>query len=264
MSKVRRKKVTKGNWVEINKLAVPVNTCESSGVYVDIVRSFKYQLDLMQSHHRKVLVIPYSINFMEGTHLDSEKLEKLTKIYLSGKSELMSKFTAALKRFLTKQQQSKKQTKERSGKINKNQTRVAFTWVREQTSDADKQHYHLFLIIDGSKVQFPFWLNQCLSSIAKKVNLGIYQVRGSSHNLNRKDISSYLNCLHHFSYLAKEASKKSYNRALTANDYSSSKLKPPEKLRWQGFTEGTFKAALPLSIDRFHYKERLNKYPLCN
>jgi hypothetical protein len=263
MCKIRRKKASKDKWLMIRQLPVPINSQDYSGCYIDIVASFSGQLNAMQSHHRKILVIPFTISFMSGEHLDPEKFNLLRNTFSSGKNELLSDFIAAMRRALTKQQQSKKQATERKGKINKNQTRVAFTWVREQPSKADKQHYHLFLIVDRTKVQSTFWLSQKLMKIGRKFNLGLFYKRGTSHNLDREDISSYLNCIHHFSYLSKENTKDPSKRKLTANDYSSSRIKPPKDLRWQGFTTEKFKASLPISIDRYHYKEMLHQYPLC-
>ena len=113
---------------------------------------------------------------------------------------------------------------------------VAFIWVREQ-HDAQTQHYHLALMLDGNKIRHSKKLHVILSGIAKLLNMKVSGCPRPYANLDRKNLDKYSDFFYRLSYFAKQRGKEAGKRKKTANDYSASRIKPNPTNTWRGRLE---------------------------
>lgn len=113
-----------------NGESIEICNAQGYGVYKRTVFAFIEQLDAAIQIHNRVLVVNlfFSINYYTETN------------------KIFSQFIKNLIQYLG-----------RHYDINK----VGYQWVREQEK-AEKQHYHLALILDGNKIQNPRKLNEII------------------------------------------------------------------------------------------------------
>lgn len=97
---------------------------------------------------------------------------------------------------------------------------IAFVWAREMEK-VKKQHYHLFIAIDGAKVWFKDTLGKVIKKIVKRSNYFTSFNLAGFHQVN--DESSFRELIFHASYIAKERGKG--RRGVQAKDFGSSRLK---------------------------------------
>lgn len=238
---VGNKKVLKEDWAMIDNLPVHINVTKDSGCYEKMLVMFKKQLDIMLQHHRKVLVVPLTVNFRSSKVANEcQDPERIKCVIGEGKNTIISQLMRDIRSFMYSQygkqhlvESKRKGTGNRNIKIR----RLGFFWSREFSKEGSYPHYHLWLMVDGSQLQSGFKLAQRLMPLAKKFNLALCYMRNSARTIDRSNVSNYWSLLYHFSYSAKEASKDSTRKSKNANEYSSSKLKPPSKLRWEKFTQ---------------------------
>jgi len=166
--------------------------------YREILSALYHQLNNMISHHHRLLVIRSDLHLYDYTadnKLISDFMRKLIK-------RLKSRY-----------------------KIN----RLGYLWVRERVlKRTDKhnkpQHYHLLIMIDGSKVQHPSRIHKlieeiwCLWDQPKP-----YTPKNSYYPINRGNTAQFNSAFERGSYLAKTNTKG--NKAPTTNTYSSSRIK---------------------------------------
>lgn len=100
---------------------------------------------------------------------------------------------------------------------------TAFVWVRE-VENVKKQHYHLFVAIDGQKVWFDKTIGKVVKPIVKRSQYFTHVTLAGFHQV--VDSHSFGEMIYHASYLAKTRGKG--YRQPRANDFGSSRLKPKE------------------------------------
>ncbi len=192
MKKLRnRKTIIKDGWITYNDERLEICNSEKYGVYKEIVYSFIKQLDLSIQIHRRVLVINlvFSINYYtEDNHVFSNFLKNIRQ-YLGRHYDIKN---------------------------------IGYQWVREQEK-SKKQHYHLALILDGNKIQYPGKLNEIIKdkwlargSIHKPENC-FYYIDKHNHQEERAK------AIYRASYMAKSRGKQ--YRPKQTKDYSGSRLK---------------------------------------
>ncbi|WP_354624876.1 inovirus-type Gp2 protein [Psychromonas sp. MME2] len=105
--------------------------------------------------------------------------------------------------------------------------RLGYTWCREQYKSS-KQHYHMALMLDGSKIQYPHKLLKTISSMWHDITDGghLYTPKNCYYMIKRGDPSfeeTKAEAIYRLSYQAKVKTKEK-NTAST-NDYGTSQLK---------------------------------------
>ncbi|MFQ6371540.1 inovirus-type Gp2 protein [Shewanella sp. YIC-542] len=88
------------------------------------------------------------------------------------------------------------------------QSTVAFGWVREQNSVADKCHYHCFVQLNGHKANSTnTTFNIVQHALALVVDINAYFPDNCAYMIKRNSLKSRQAALFRLSYLAKNASK---------------------------------------------------------
>lgn len=180
----------------LERRALPINTWNGQyECYWEILLRIKQQLDAMLSYHRKVLVFQVVLHTNE----------------YSPDNELMGRIIKKLKKALRRRYAL---------------ARVGHVWVREWNKakgEADSQHYHLALMVDGSKVQYPAHAIKLIEDILLAWNLPKpFTPKNCYHLLNRTNSGVYEACFYRLSYFAKTKGKG--NKATKSKDFSSSRI----------------------------------------
>lgn len=189
------KTVTYEKQITLDGVCLPINTTNSSGCYVQILEACKGQLDAMLACHSRVFVYRFDLRLKEYTE----------------DNKIMSDFVRALRKMLSREYSIK---------------RVGFLWGREQES-ADRQHYHVALLLDGNKIRHSEKLQGHLIAQAKKFGLSVGLCEHPYYFIRRTDQATYAECFKRLSYIAKERGKG--GRKSSVNDYSSSRIKLPTR-----------------------------------
>ncbi len=167
---------------------------QGKGHYLEILEVIVDQIDAMQSHHSRVLVLRVDLHLHEWTASNSVV------------SELISRFRKKLARRDIK--------------------RLGYIWCREQDG-SDAQHYHFAFLIDGNKHRHPKRLIEEIQCIWDERQIGFTYVPKRCYTLlKRGDYVTYQKTFDRLSYLAKVATKS--KRKATTNDYSASRIKHRE------------------------------------
>ena len=170
-----------------------VNGSEEYGCYREILATIKGQLTAMSSHHSRLLVVRVDL------HLSS---------YSPDNREL-SRFLDKIRKHCRAKYKAK---------------RLGYLWVREQEK-AKQQHYHLALILDGNRIKHPSallaWI--CVRWEARN-HPRPFVPEHCFYNVKRANQASFKEVFKRLSYFAKTRGKG--YRSPTANDYSSSRIKP--------------------------------------
>ncbi len=163
------------------------------GCYREILVAISGQLAVMLSHHSRVLVVRFDLHMSYQTEDNKELSRFLDKIR-----------NHYLKRYGAK--------------------RMGYLWAREQEK-AKKQHYHVALILDGNRIQHPSALLGWISARWENRNHPRpFVPENCFYNVKRANSSSLAEPFYRLSYLAKTRGKG--YRATSANDYSTSRVKP--------------------------------------
>ena len=186
-----RKKVLKEGWINNKGERLEICNSQEYGVYGDIVHNFIDQLDAAYLIHGRILVVrlDFKINIYTDTNAVFSNFMKNTVQWLSRSDYGINK--------------------------------VGYQWVREQEK-SKKQHYHLALILDGSKIQSPKKLSQVLKE--KWLPKGGMYIPDDcyyyidKHNYDQQRKAAIYRC----SYLAKSRGKGC--RPAQTKDYASSRL----------------------------------------
>lgn len=173
-----------------------INAQQKQGCYVEILEKMHEQLQAMQSHHSKVLVMLaiFHVNdYTETNELFSRFMRKLVKILKNGYGF----------------------------------KRVGYLWVREH-GQGEAQHYHLALFLDGNKVRRSNEVFDMCVNIWEGWNQPrpAFPSKRSYYMLKRNDDKIYREAFYHLSYLSKTRTKE--YRPKSTNDYSTSRLKPKQ------------------------------------
>ncbi|MEJ6122970.1 inovirus Gp2 family protein [Vibrio sp. 2-Bac 85] len=204
------KKVTGEPMIQIDNIELPINTIEDSGCYIPILHACKKQLDSLLTYHCKVFTYRFDLHLKNATD----------------DNRIVSEFIRKLRKKLTRKFGPKRITFKR----------VGFIWAREQ-HDAQTQHYHFALLLDGSKIRHPKNLHTMLTVIAQQLKMTVAGCPRPYANLNRENLDKYKDFFYRVSYLAKERGKEKGKRKESANDYSASRIKPNRANAWQGCLE---------------------------
>jgi hypothetical protein len=196
------KKVTKSPIVTMDGIELDINAKDYSGCYINILQVFKNQVDSMLTYHSKVFTYRFDLRLKNATD-DSKDV-----------STFIKKLRKKLKSIW-------------------NLNRMGFIWAREQ-HDAETQHYHFCLMLDGNKIQKHRQLRKTLMGIATQMEMTLGYCERPTEMLDRTNLITYKALFKRLSYLAKERGKEVGKRKKTANDYSSSRIKPNPKSTWRG------------------------------
>jgi hypothetical protein len=169
-----------------------INNGPSLGCYCEVLTDLYYQLTNLLSHHSRLLSLRLDV-----------------KVYdYSEDNKLLSVFIRRLKRNL---------------KSYFGFTRVGYLWVRE-LSKTGKQHYHLILLLDGSKVQHPKNVINIAEEIAYKCNMPVpYTPKNCYLKISRSNSDSFGAVMWRGSYMAKTRSKECNKKI---RSFGSSNIKP--------------------------------------
>lgn len=179
---------------------LPVNNHNGKRkTYRDILLKIDEQMAAMLSHHNKIIVVRFDL------HLND----------YSQDNRCMSKFVRVYRKRL---------------KANYAIKRMGFVWVREMER-AKKQHYHFAVILDGNKVLNSRGVVELAREIWSGRDFGHFQtVKRDYYRIKRGLSANYKEAFSRLSYLAKTRGKGAGTsgklRAATANDYSTSRIKP--------------------------------------
>lgn len=176
---------------------LPVNNGnDKHSCYKEILIAIAQQMDAMLSHHSRMLVLRVDLHiehYTEDNLLLSRFLEKIIK---GCKSKYKMK-------------------------------RAGYVWAREQEK-AKKQHYHLALFLDGSKINFPSSLLDWIEERWQSKGKNTISIPENSYTMvKRKDRKAFYKAFYRVSYLAKTRGKG--YRSNSANDYSASRIKHKEQ-----------------------------------
>jgi hypothetical protein len=190
------------SWVtEFEGETFEVNS-QGSGLYTKQLKTILNQVHAMLSHHNKVFLVRFDLRQYQATE----------------NSTHVSKFFQRLSGFLKRHYKLK---------------RVGFAWVREREK-SEKQHYHCFILLDGSKVKAPHkvmkaakfqWQEQYDGSLCWP-SRSYYQLNRNYRD-NRENRDILQNAIYHISYLAKAKGKG--NKPANAKNIGSSRIHPKKK-----------------------------------
>ncbi|TWX55255.1 YagK/YfjJ domain-containing protein [Colwellia hornerae] len=196
------KKVTKSQTITMDGIELDINTKDYSGCYINILQIFKNKIDTMLTYHCKVFTYRFDLHLKSATDY----------------SEGVSKFIKKLRKKLRSIWDLEK---------------MGYIWAREQ-HDAEAQHYHFCLMLDGNKIQNSKNLRKTLMEIATQMEMTLGYCERPTEMLNRTNLITYKALFKRLSYLAKERGKEVGKRKKTANNYSSNRIKPNPKSIWRG------------------------------
>jgi len=187
------RKITIANEIEINGKVLPILTSGiGKGCYVEMLTAIEREMTAMLSNHNKVLM--FRIDVHVNNYTDN--------------NTVISTLLRRYKRWAMEYYDTK---------------RIAHVWCRE-VETAKKQHYHLFLMIDGNKVQTTDYLFDKFNDIALNSNLHAWLPENPYYRVKKDDMLAYSEAFKRASYLAKQRGKKI--KGERANSYSASRIQP--------------------------------------
>ena len=170
-----------------------INAGTNKAIYTHQMRKIIEQVENMLSWHRRVFIVVFDL------HVD--------KFSLTNKqvSELIGK----VRHYVEKYYKVK---------------RFGYCWCREQHT-SNKQHYHMAVMLDGAKINFP---HKLLGEILKRwkeiiPNGTLHTPKNCYYMTDRKDASVKLEAIYRLSYQAKVKTKDKNSR--DTKDYATSRIK---------------------------------------
>ena len=178
--------------ITINNQVLAINANEKNGCFVEILLALYRELMAMLAHHHKILFLRVDIRIFDYTP----------------NNKIISDYLRKVKRWLS---------------IHYDIKRVGHLWVRE-IEKAKNQHYHLILLLDGSKIQHPKKLIDYLEHLAYYRDMAKpFTPQQCYLMIFRKDFKNFDRAFYRGSYLAKERGKGYKDK--TANDFSASRIR---------------------------------------
>lgn len=171
---------------------------KGSGVYTHMMKVMLNQIEAMFSYHNKLFLLRIELRQPEYTN-DSKHI---------------SEFFVRLKGFVMRKYKLK---------------RFGYAWVREK-EDAEQQHYHCFILLDGSKVQGSYFITKAMKKYWD-LYYGGYSCWPDDcyYCLDRNDRAGLQDAIYRISYLAKGRGKG--YKPNHANNFGCSRVKnKPEKV----------------------------------
>nr|WP_269571631.1 inovirus-type Gp2 protein [Psychromonas ingrahamii] len=103
--------------------------------------------------------------------------------------------------------------------------RLGYAWCREQNT-SPRQHYHMAIIVDGSKIQNPIRLFHKIKLMWDEVTLGghLHGLENCYYNIKRDTEINKAEAIERLSYQAKVWTKD--KNTARANDYGTSRIRP--------------------------------------
>lgn len=166
-----------------------------SGVYTKILNRSIQQLESMLSHHQRVFLYRFDLRCKSYSPLNTT----------------LSEFISKLKYWV---------------KTNYKTLRFGFIWVREHNPPTLNQHYHLAIMIDGSKVDTPYSISKKIREIWEGEP---YYPKTPYYRIKRHDYESIHQAIYRISYLAKTYTKAAKNKTTNAFHCSRIKMHPTKK-----------------------------------
>ncbi|QKI88535.1 YagK/YfjJ domain-containing protein [Thiomicrorhabdus xiamenensis] len=202
-----RKKQTDETHFEHNGVFFEVITRSKSGktkysIYTEIMTRIIEQFDAAFSLHGRIFV----------QHII------LSTAYYTSDNKMMTGFRKSLVQLLERKFGAKN---------------TAYIWVRE-VENVKKQHYHVFVAVDGQKVWFKETMAATVKPIVKRSSYFTNVTLAGFHQVDDK--ASFNEMIYHSSYLAKTRGKGF--RPAQSKDYGTSRLKPQGPCR-QASLKGT-------------------------
>jgi hypothetical protein len=182
------------DFVNFDGVPLPIQNKEEWGIYVPCLRKIHTQLINMLSHHYKVFALRMDFHVNQQTWKEGD-------------------FSTLIKK-------SKRLLKSHYKTL-----RIGHAWGRE-ISQSGNYHYHLILLLDGSKVNNPIVITNIFTQEWKK--LGHPQPRRNNHHMLTNTFDDkFKDAFHHFSYIAKIYSKD--QQPTGRRNFSSSQIKPSHR-----------------------------------
>lgn len=160
------------------------------GIYTKILHKSIEQLKNMLTHYQRVFLYRFDLH---------------PKSY-GQNNTIISQFISKLKYWV---------------KTQYNIQKLGFIWVREHNPPTPTQHYHLAIMLDGSKVDTPYRIAKQLKTLWTGT---VGYANNPYYRIQRNDYSSVQAAIYRISYLAKVKTKIAKNP--TANAFSCSRIKP--------------------------------------
>ena len=159
------------------------------GFYTKILYQSIQQVESMLSHHQRVFLYRFDLHCKSYSHSNT----------------VLSKFISKLKYWVM---------------TNYGTLRLGYIWVREHNPPTPAQHYHLAIMIDGSKVDTPYLISRKIGALWTGKS---YFPASAYYRMKRNNYQSIQDAIYRISYLAKVATKSAKKK--TTNAYSCSRIK---------------------------------------
>lgn len=217
--------------IEINGKKLPINTHQGKkSCYVEMLTAIEREMTAMLSNDRKVLMFRFDIHIKEYTP----------------DNKVISDCLNEVKKFIKKNY--------------KDCERIGYVWCREQQT-VKHQHYHVFMMVNGSKIDDTFKIFEEIKKISDRTPLLArpHIAKNSYTMVNRGDDDAFNEAFYRASYLAKTRTKgykgvkaKKGERVLDrVNNYNATNIKPRLNEHGQIFTAGDdYKKAIAAKANR--------------
>ncbi len=193
LKQIIMKEILKGSVFEYRDASYPLIPKHAAHFKI-ILEKIHDQITAMLSHHSRVIVIFFNLRCHEYT----------------ADSKWVSRLFEKLKKQLSLKYKMK---------------RIGHVWTREQ-EQADKQHYHCALILDGNKLRRAKEVIERIERICENWDLPKpYIPKNCYYQIKRGADDGFVECFRRLSYNAKVNGKG--KQGLPCNDYSTSRIKPP-------------------------------------
>lgn len=217
--------------IEMNGKKLPINTANGTkSCYVEMLTATEREMTAMLSNDRKVLMFRFDIHVKEYTP----------------DNKVISDCLNEVKKFIKMYYEDCE--------------RIGYIWCREQQT-VKHQHYHVFMMVNGSKIDNTFKIFEEIQNISDRTPLlGEPHIAKNSYIMvNRDDTEAYNDAFYRASYLAKTRTKgykgvkaKKGERVLDrVNNYNATNIKPRLNEHGKIFTAGDdYKKAIAAKASR--------------
>lgn len=170
-----------------------INSGPGLPVYTHQMGKIIEQVENVLSWHRKVFVYVFDLHLCNFTY----------------GNKLVTELTRRLRFHFEKNYKTK---------------RLGYAWCREQNKSPN-QHYHVAIIVDGSKIQTPNKLFHKIKEMWDEITAGghMHVPKNSYYNIDRKTEVNKAEVIYRLSYQAKVWTKD--KNTAYENDYGTSRIK---------------------------------------
>lgn len=215
---------------EINGKKLPINASSTKGCYFEMLSAIEREMTAMLSNHRKVLMFRFDIHIKKYTP----------------DNKVISDCLKEVKKFIKSYYEDCE--------------RIGYVWCREQQT-VKHQHYHVFMMVNGSKIDNTFKIFEEIQNISDRTPLLAepHIPKNAYIMVNRDDEEAYKQAFYRASYLAKIRTKgykgvkpKKGERVLDrVNNYNATNIKPRLNENGDIFTSGDdYKKAIAAKANR--------------